>query len=35
MGGNIASFENIDSLTKLMAGKNGTRVVWDDIIKVQ
>ena len=35
MGGNIASFENIDSLTKLMAGKNGTRVVWDDIIKEQ
>ncbi|MBK9329570.1 MAG: nitrous oxide reductase accessory protein NosL [Sphingobacteriales bacterium] len=33
MGGNIAAFENIDSLKKIMSEKNGVRVIWDDIIK--
>jgi hypothetical protein len=33
MNGNIAAFENIDSLNKLMEGKNGIRVIWDDLLK--
>lgn len=33
MGGNIAAFENMDSLNKIVSGMNGVRVIWDDLLK--
>ena len=33
MGGNIAAFESIDSLNKLMSAMKGERVIWDDLVK--
>ena len=33
MGGNIAAFESIDSLSTAMKGINGKRVIWDDLVK--
>jgi copper chaperone NosL len=33
MGGNIAAFENNDSLIKLMVAMKGERVIWDDLVK--
>jgi copper chaperone NosL len=33
MGGNIAAFENFDSLKNAIKNKNTIRVVWDDLLK--